>query len=308
MLSGDASVPPCRGREAGHSFRAVRGREGTVRAPCRYCTNRKAMVLLDQAGAGIPSLRLLSAPPGLDRRVEHLWMETFQGAPAHAHAAWRIVPDPCAHLLYHRMSPGDGKGTSHRLLVAGPRSVAVDIDKTRRSVTAGVRLRPWAAPPLFGLSGGELTDGTVALEDLIGAEARTLEGRLRAAPADRVPAILASWLVERATGSETSAERRARAAVSCLCRQASCGETARSVGIGPRRLRALMWDQVGLSPKTVGRIARLHGALRRARAAGSRVSWSRLAAASGYYDQAHMIREFRRLLGETPESWHGRCP
>lgn len=266
------------------------------------------MVLLDQAGAGIPSLRLLSAPPGLGRRVEHLWMETFQGAPAHAHAAWRIVPDPCAHLLYHRISPRDGKGTSHRLLMAGPRTVAVDIDKTRRSMTAGVRLRPWAAPSLFGLSAGELTDGTVAFEDLVGAEARNLEERLRAAPADRVPAILASWLVERATGSETSAERRARAAVSRLCRQASCGEAARSVGVGTRRLRALMRDQVGLSPKTVARIARLHGALRQARAAGPVVSWARVATSSGYYDQAHMVREFRRFLGETPESWNGRCP
>ncbi len=265
------------------------------------------MVILDQAGAGIASLRLLSFPAVLDKRVEHLWMETFQEA-RDAHAAWRIVPDPCAHLLYHRVSSPDGRKPSHQLVVAGPRTVAVDIDKTRRAVTAGVRLRPWAAPPLFGISAGELTDRTVALDELIGGEARDLEERLMAAPVDQVPTILASWLLDRATESDTPAERRARAAVRCLRRQASCGETARSVGVGIRRLRTLMWEQVGLLPKTLGRIARLHAALGRARAAGPMVSWSQVAATSGYYDQAHMIHEFRRLLDETPEAWNGRRP
>lgn len=264
------------------------------------------MVTLDQAGAGIPALRIVSAPPGLRDRVRLLWLETPRQARVPGGDSWRVVPDPCAHLLYHRVVRPGGGEEAHRLLVAGPRTVAVDIDKTRRSVTAGVRLRPWAVPALLGLSAGDLSDRSVRLSAVLDGEATELEDRLRAAPVEGIPAVLEAWLRGRVTGSEAAAERRARFAVSRLARQATCEKVARGVGIGTRALRSLIRDQVGLPPKTVGRIARLHGALRRARIAGPGISWSRVAAASGYYDQAHMIREFRRLLGETPGAWSGR--
>lgn len=59
------------------------------------------MVTLDQAGAGIPTIRIHPSPPALRPWVEHLWLETFADLEPPRHA-WRIVPDPSAHVLYHR--------------------------------------------------------------------------------------------------------------------------------------------------------------------------------------------------------------
>lgn len=264
------------------------------------------MVTLDQAGAGIPALSLSTAPRGLRDRVECLWVERPLRARHPAHAAWRVVPDASSHLLYHRFPSRNRGEPGCRLVVVGPRTRALDIDKTGRSLTVGVRLRPWASATLLGVPAGELADATWTLESVVGPEAATLEQRLRESPEDDGPSILAAWLRGRARDGETTDERRAREATSRLERQDPCGRAARRVGIGSRRLRTLVRDQVGLPPKALARVARLHRALRWTRALGSDASWSRIAAGSGYYDQSHMIREFRNLLGETPSAWRSR--
>lgn len=55
---------------------------------------------------------------------------------------------------------------------------------------------------------------------------------------------------------------------------------------------------VGLTPKRYGRILRFHRAAALARDGG--VAWARVAHECGYYDQAHLIRDFRELAEVTP--------
>lgn len=264
------------------------------------------MVTLDQAGAGIPALRLLPVPRGLEGRVEGAWTEAPLRGPHSAHSAWRIVPDASAHLLYHRLAPPGGGDLRHRLVVSGPRTRAVDVDKTRRALTVGVRLRPWAVPTLLDVPADAIADRTTSLEAVIGPAAGDLEARLQSASPEGAVEILGAWIGERGASRETTDERRAREAVSSLRRRDPCGRAARIVGIGSRRLRSLLRERVGLAPKTLARVARLHDALRRVVRSAEDVAWARVAASSGYYDQAHMIREFRSLLGETPGAWRAR--
>jgi AraC-like DNA-binding protein len=37
--------------------------------------------------------------------------------------------------------------------------------------------------------------------------------------------------------------------------------------------------------------------------AGARLDWAGLALELGYFDQSHLIRDFRRLTGYTPEKY-----
>jgi AraC-like DNA-binding protein len=64
-----------------------------------------------------------------------------------------------------------------------------------------------------------------------------------------------------------------------------------------------MVDEVGLAPRRLLRIVRLH---RVPGACHLRPRWADLAADAGYADQHHLVREFRSLLGETPVSWLAR--
>jgi methylphosphotriester-DNA--protein-cysteine methyltransferase len=57
---------------------------------------------------------------------------------------------------------------------------------------------------------------------------------------------------------------------------------------------------VGASPKQFASIVRLRGAIKQYRPG---VSLTRLSADAGYYDHAHMARDFRSAIGKTPQDF-----
>ena len=72
--------------------------------------------------------------------------------------------------------------------------------------------------------------------------------------------------------------------------------------IGKRNLQRLFSAYVGVSPKWVIQRYRLHEAADRA-ASGGAIDWADLALDLGYADQAHFIRDFKRLVGQTPAEY-----
>jgi AraC-like DNA-binding protein len=77
-------------------------------------------------------------------------------------------------------------------------------------------------------------------------------------------------------------------------------EVAEDLGVSERHLRRLFREAVGLSPKNFAMLARFHRALRAARLE-THDGWASIASAAGYYDQAHLISDFRRIAGVTPQ-------
>ena len=82
--------------------------------------------------------------------------------------------------------------------------------------------------------------------------------------------------------------------------QAPIETLTRVTGVSARHLERQFQDDVGLSPKTLARIVRLQQALRRVRAG---LPLMEVALACGYYDQAHMTRDFRQLAAMSPGAW-----
>ncbi|MFJ9448007.1 helix-turn-helix domain-containing protein [Kitasatospora sp. NPDC101235] len=80
--------------------------------------------------------------------------------------------------------------------------------------------------------------------------------------------------------------------------QLSAKDLAVATGRGSRRLQVLFREQIGLPLQSVSRILRFQRAL--TLPSETRRSLADLAALCGYYDQAHMTRDFRDLAGLTP--------
>ncbi len=129
--------------------------------------------------------------------------------------------------------------------------------------------------------------------------------RATAGSAARVQ-LLEAWLWKR-IGGGSRADGRVDRAVRLLLASGGglpVGVVAGRLGVSVRQLQRAFREQVGVGPKFLARLVRFQRfvrALPRASADGI----TALALAAGYCDQAHLIREFRALAGETPGRFAG---
>jgi AraC-like DNA-binding protein len=165
-----------------------------------------------------------------------------------------------------------------------------------------VRLTPLGAHALFGLSMHELTNQVVELDDVLGRGADELVGRLW--EADGWPARFD--LLDRLIGARIAEARPPSDGVAWAWRQlretrgrVAVGGLASELGWSHRRLIARFREQVGMPPKTIGRVLRFENVSRTL----MHTPEPRLAEVAfdcGYYDQAHLNRDFRDFAGVTP--------
>ena len=211
------------------------------------------------------------------------WIDSYWSRPASSTPApERILPDGCADIVF-AVDAGVAMivGTMTRpLLLAGGDVPAY----------FGIRFRPGRARAFLRLPLHEITDQRVPLDDI------DLAARVASAgdAAARV-AVVESWLVRRFAESDPRVDR----AVELLSRGRSVDAVAREVNLSRQHLRRRFLEHVGVGPKTFARVARFQRLLERIRRDAA-PSWAATAADLGYFDQSHLIADFRELAGSTP--------
>ena len=178
-----------------------------------------------------------------------------------------------------------------------------------RQRTVSARLRLDASEAVLGVPASELAGRVVALEDLWGEAAtqRVLERLAAARDAREAAAVLDAAIAERvAAGARRTSPRLAIDAAEKLrdASFASVAAVADQLGVSERHLRRVFHDAFGIAPKTFAKLARFHRALGAARG-NDRAAWATIAHDAGYYDQAHLIAEFRAIAGAPPRALLG---
>jgi len=197
-----------------------------------------------------------------------------------------IVPYPNVHLSFHH-----GGAEVHGV---SSRHVFKELDGSGR--VFGVAFRPGCFRAFLGGPVRAITDRCIPAAEVFRdlpdeAEVHTVERMLRAnLPARDPRAQLATEIVNRII-AEPGITRV----------DALAGQVAMSV----RQLQRLFADEVGVGPKWVIRRYRLHEVTERL-AAGARIDWAALAADLGYADQAHFVRDFTTMFGESPTRYAER--
>ncbi|MQY09148.1 hypothetical protein ACRB68_72600 [Actinomadura sp. RB68] len=162
-------------------------------------------------------------------------------------------------------------------------------------------LTPLGAYTLLGLPMARLTNVAADLADLCGPAAAELTERLLEAPGWAARFDLLDRFLLRRLETGPSPAPEVGHAWRLLARShgtVPVGDIAAEVGWSRRHLAARFREQAGLAPKTMGRVLRFQRAVELL--ARDRLDRASAALACGYYDQAHLNREFRALAGCTP--------
>jgi AraC-like DNA-binding protein len=167
----------------------------------------------------------------------------------------------------------------------------------------GLRFRPGAIRPLLKAPVSSIRDRRLPASVLPGLDARALTGAVEAAPhpraaADAMEAAIVPLLPREPDPQAQLADRAVRL-LEADRDVARAGQLAQRLHLSARSLQRLFADYVGLAPSWVIRRFRLHEAAAHATEGGD-VDWARLAVTLGYYDQAHMVREFSAVVGTAP--------
>ena len=86
----------------------------------------------------------------------------------------------------------------------------------------------------------------------------------------------------------------------------STGQLAAQFHLTVRTLERLFSNYAGTNPKWMIKVFRFHEIVERI-AASQEMNWAQLATGLGYFDQAHFIKDFRMIIGKTPQEYALEC-
>lgn len=233
----------------------------------------------------------------LSRFVAVLWYAEEWRPP---HRRERHMPDGSASLI---VALGDGgrARSGSRAIVSGPRSESFAMKAANTPDTIiGAQFTHGGAAALLDVPLSDLRNTHAALPDLVGQASALLRERLLGiSTADARLELLESWLRERMRRRPGPEDSIVWAARQLRRPRTRVADVVAQIGRSSRWVIARFERDIGLSPKAFSRVQRFQGALRLAHRRAS-VDLADLAAAAGYFDQAHLTHEFNSLAGMSP--------
>lgn len=251
--------------------------------------------------------------PPLNEVVELFWYSGrgtagICGAPREA-----ILPDGCAHLVVNLSENRVGiyrHIESEKLtalggsIFCGPQSSPYAIVPTAADVI-GVLFRPGGVFRVLSAPAEQYKDAQVPLESIF--DRNDVRDELIAAgtPAARF-FYLEKFLLGRLLRSQPL-HRAVRYALRAFEKDSflSVADVRESIGLSERRFSRVFSEQVGLTPKLFQRIRRFQRTMASLPSRGE-INWAATATAGGYYDQAHLINDFRLFSSVTPADFFAR--
>lgn len=250
--------------------------------------------------------REIAPTDALARFVECFWTLDDEGGDEHVQPEL-ILPDGCVELIlnfasqFRELTNGGEQEAQPCHFLVGQMTRPILIEPTGAVRLIGIRFHPGGTFPFFRFPMHEATNRVIELgaisgdferELVIAAEEasslpmkivaleRVLIGRVRNCKQD-------FWLIELAANIVRSAGR------------VSVDKLAASAGVSTRQLRRRFLAEVGVGPKLFSRLLRFQQVFQAVDQ--HKAEWAAVAVECGYYDQAHLIHDFREFTNQTPD-------
>lgn len=252
------------------------------------------------AEAGRDKFRLQRFEPGSELKpfIEHYWTVTYNLPPGLSHTQ-QVLSYPNLHLAFEQDEQGQ------RALLYGVPLRPFERKLQGSGRVLGIKFRAGGFQPFWGQNVSELTGKVVRIGEIWGSEVDNWTDKIlgssdELAMAAQAEAYLCTLLPARDALAEqadevvrTIHEQRDIVLVESL---------SKHTGISIRQLQRMFRKYVGVTPKWVIKRFRLQEAAELLEQ-NAQVSYAELAAQLGYFDQAHFIKDFKSLLGQSPSAY-----
>ena len=222
----------------------------------------------------------------------------------------RVVPDGCPEIILHygeRCSEVNARGQieqQSRFLFAGQMSQPLLLQPSVQAGMIGIRLQSAGARMLLGIPMRETTNvrldlaaiWTQAGDDLVDAvrNARCSDERVQ---------IVERFLWRKILQLRIEPDAAVAHAVALLQGTAgriSVDEIAKQCALSQRQLERRFLNEVGFPPRLLASIFRFRRVFDLLEKSDL---WASRAIDAGYFDQPHMIRDFKRFSGQQPQAF-----
>lgn len=242
----------------------------------------------------------------LERFVEAIWYARGRVpyareriAPTGSSVAVFVLGDPILE------TPDNGKGeglSSERGFLIGPHTRPVINEPLGETQAVGIVTTPVGCETVLGVPPASIRARVVDLEAAWPA-ASELRRRLLESPSITETLDLIENALHRSYRPVPNVGRCERAVAMLQDRPTrSIGDIAAELEISHSYLDREFTDIVGLSPRALARILRMRALLSAIDVAGG-VEWAEMAFELGWFDQSHLIRDFKRHTGVTPSAY-----
>ena len=231
--------------------------------------------------------------------ITHYWMINWDLRGCKPQVV-ETLPHPNIHLIFE-------KGTS---VVSGVQTCRFSRVLEGQARVFGVKFRAGGFRPFLDRAVSKLADSIVPASHVFGKDLEPLETILLSSGKEDDKVQAADDFFRAHAPRPDPQVEMAGHLVERILREPeikTVDDLANRAGMGKRRLQRIFNEYVGASPKWVIRRYRLHDLVEKANS-GSQLDWSQVALELGYFDHAHLINDFKSIVGYSPAEYQKLIP
>ena len=232
--------------------------------------------------------------PDLAPWIAHYWSIKWdlRGCPPQTVES---LPHPNVHLIFEKAKP----------VVSGVQQRKFSRVLEDQASVFGVKFQPGGFRPFFNAPVSTLANRTVSAKSIFGKDVEKLAALLWSSRKEERKIAAANAFFRARIPRPDKKAALARQLVNRVLQETeikTVDDLAEKAGIGKRSLQRIFGEYVGASPKWVIRRYRLHELIERFNT-GDSLDWPQVALELGYFDQAHLINDFKSLVGYSPAQY-----
>ncbi|OBZ11327.1 helix-turn-helix domain-containing protein [Bacillus sp. FJAT-26390] len=257
-------------------------------------TDQKRSMGILQMNEGEKKFQLSRYTPSepLRRFIKHYWVVSWnlEGEPPYLQD---VVPNPCVNMVME----------DHRSGIYGVASRMYTKKIEGKGQVFGVKFQPGGFYPFVLSPLSSLTDQALSVEAVFGTDAARYEQELHSTTDIARKIALTEALFLSCLPKNDDAITHINQIITRIQEDrelTKVEQICELFAINKRKLQRLFNQYVGISPKWVIKLYRLQNAAE-AIDSGSHHDPLKLSADLGYYDQSHFIKDFKSIIGKTPD-------